>query len=99
MHTVIPLHQLLAADYPPKHMVCWHPRKTWAELQGMAAGIVSQLSEPTGKPWLLALDSAFQFAAALMACWQRGITPIIAPPVLGSPTPAPRSSYQLKSFS
>ena len=79
MHTVIPLHQLLTADYPSEHMVCWHPRKTWAELQGMAAGIVSQLSEPTGKPWLLALDSAYQFAAALMACWQQGITPIVAP--------------------
>jgi acyl-CoA synthetase (AMP-forming)/AMP-acid ligase II/3-hydroxymyristoyl/3-hydroxydecanoyl-(acyl carrier protein) dehydratase len=79
MSTIIPLHQLLTADYPSEHTVCWHPRKTWAELQGMAAGIVSQLSEPADKPWLLALDSAFHFAAALLACWQKGITPIVAP--------------------
>ena len=79
MHTIIPLHQLLTADYPSEHIVCWLPRKTWAELQEMAAGIVSQLSEPADKPWLLALDSAFHFAAALMACWHKGITPIVAP--------------------
>jgi len=79
MSTIIPVHQLLTADYPSEHTVCWHPRKTWAELQGMAAGIVSQLSEPADKPWLLALDSAFHFAAALLACWQKGITPVVAP--------------------
>jgi acyl-CoA synthetase (AMP-forming)/AMP-acid ligase II/3-hydroxymyristoyl/3-hydroxydecanoyl-(acyl carrier protein) dehydratase len=77
--TIIPLHKLLTADYPAEHTVCWHPRKTWAELQGMAAGIVSQLSDPADKSWLLALDSAFHFAAALLACWQKGITPIVAP--------------------
>ncbi len=79
MSPIIPLHQLLMAAYPSEHTVCWHPHKTWAELQGMAAGIVSQLSEPTDKPWLLALDSAFHFAAALLACWHKGITPIVAP--------------------
>ena len=79
MSSIIPLHQLLTADYPAGHAVCWHPRKTWTELQAMAAGIVSQLSEPADKPWLLALDSAFHFAAALLACWQKGITPIVAP--------------------
>jgi acyl-CoA synthetase (AMP-forming)/AMP-acid ligase II/3-hydroxymyristoyl/3-hydroxydecanoyl-(acyl carrier protein) dehydratase len=79
MSTSIPLHQLPTADYSPEHTVCWHPRKTWAELQGMAAGIVSQLSEPADRPWLLALDSAFHFAAALLACWHKGITPIVAP--------------------
>jgi acyl-CoA synthetase (AMP-forming)/AMP-acid ligase II/3-hydroxymyristoyl/3-hydroxydecanoyl-(acyl carrier protein) dehydratase len=79
MSTIIPLHRLLTADYPSEHIVCWHPSRTWAELQGMAAGIVSQLSEPADKPWLLALDSAFHFAAALLACWQKGITPIVAP--------------------
>ena len=52
MRTIIPLHQLLMADYPSEHTVCWHPHKTWAELQGMAAGIVSQLLEPADKPWL-----------------------------------------------
>jgi acyl-CoA synthetase (AMP-forming)/AMP-acid ligase II/3-hydroxymyristoyl/3-hydroxydecanoyl-(acyl carrier protein) dehydratase len=79
MHTLIPLHQLLTADYPSEHVVCWHPHKTWAELQGMAAGIVSQLSAPADRPWLLALDSTFHCAAALMACWQQGMTPIVAP--------------------
>ena len=79
MSSIIPLHQLLTADYPAEHTVCWHPRKTWTELQAIAAGIVSQLSEPADKPWLLALDSAFHFAAALLACWQKGITPIVAP--------------------
>jgi acyl-coenzyme A synthetase/AMP-(fatty) acid ligase/3-hydroxymyristoyl/3-hydroxydecanoyl-(acyl carrier protein) dehydratase len=79
MGNVIPLHQLLTADYPSAHIVCWYPRKTWAELQAAVAGIVAQLSEADDKPWMLALDSAFYFAAALLACWQKGITPIIAP--------------------
>jgi 3-hydroxymyristoyl/3-hydroxydecanoyl-(acyl carrier protein) dehydratase/acyl-CoA synthetase (AMP-forming)/AMP-acid ligase II len=79
MSMIIPLDQLPIAGYPPDHSICWHPHKTWAELQGTAAGIASQLSGPADKPWLLALDSAFHFAAALLACWQKGITPIIAP--------------------
>jgi acyl-CoA synthetase (AMP-forming)/AMP-acid ligase II/3-hydroxymyristoyl/3-hydroxydecanoyl-(acyl carrier protein) dehydratase len=79
MSPIIPLHQLLPTDYPAAHTVCWHPRKTWTELRMMAAGIVSQLSEPADKPWLFALDSAFHFAAALLACWHKGITPIVAP--------------------
>jgi acyl-CoA synthetase (AMP-forming)/AMP-acid ligase II/3-hydroxymyristoyl/3-hydroxydecanoyl-(acyl carrier protein) dehydratase len=81
MSTVIPLHQLLTADYPPEHTVSYYPRKTWVELQGVTAGIGSQLTASADKPWLLALDSAFHFAAALLACWQRGITPIIAPDI------------------
>jgi acyl-coenzyme A synthetase/AMP-(fatty) acid ligase len=76
---IIPLHQLPTAGYPPEHPICWHPHKTWAELQGAAAGIASQVSGLADKPWLLALDSGFYFAAALLACWQQGITPIIAP--------------------
>src|SRR6266446_6262259 len=79
MNNVIPLYHILTADYPSGHIVCWHPRKTWAELQAVVAGFVSQLPEPADKTWLLALDSAFHFAAALLACWQKGITPIVAP--------------------
>src|SRR5438105_6842478 len=79
MSHIIPLYQILTADYPAEHIVCWHPYKTWAELQAVAAGLVARLVAPTDKPWLVALDSAFQCAAALLACWQRGIAPIIAP--------------------
>jgi acyl-coenzyme A synthetase/AMP-(fatty) acid ligase/3-hydroxymyristoyl/3-hydroxydecanoyl-(acyl carrier protein) dehydratase len=45
----------------------------------LIAGIVSELSEPAGKPWMLAFDSVFQCAAALLACWQTGVTPLVAP--------------------
>ena len=79
MSAIIPLHQILTADYPSDHIVCWYPHKTWAELQAVVAGLVSQLAEPADKTWLLALDSAFHFAAALLACWQKGLTPIVAP--------------------
>ena len=79
MHSLIPLYQILTADYPSDHIVCWYPRKTWAELQAVAAGLVSQLAEPADKTWLLALDSAFHFTAALLACWQTGCTPMVAP--------------------
>jgi acyl-coenzyme A synthetase/AMP-(fatty) acid ligase/3-hydroxymyristoyl/3-hydroxydecanoyl-(acyl carrier protein) dehydratase len=79
MSHIIPLHQILTADYPAEHTVCWHPQKTWAELQAVAAGFVAQLRAPPDKTWLVALDSAFHCAAALLACWQKGVAPIIAP--------------------
>jgi acyl-CoA synthetase (AMP-forming)/AMP-acid ligase II/3-hydroxymyristoyl/3-hydroxydecanoyl-(acyl carrier protein) dehydratase len=79
MRNLIPLYQILTANYPAAHLVCWHPHKTWAELQAVAAGLVAQLSIPGDKSWLVALDSAFHCAAALLACWQKGITPIIIP--------------------
>ncbi|MGE3538572.1 MAG: AMP-binding protein [Candidatus Tectimicrobiota bacterium] len=81
MTQLIPLFRLLTAAYPPEHLVCWHPQKTWAELQSVVAGLVAQLPDPSARPWLVACGSTFSCAAALLACWQKGLAPVLTPDV------------------
>ncbi len=76
---MIPLTRLLRADYPAHHILCLEPQKIWAELQAETAGWYWRLPDEPGAQWLLALESPFQFCAALLACWQRGLLPVVAP--------------------
>ncbi|CAM2068609.1 Acyl-CoA synthetase [Sulfidibacter corallicola] len=67
-----PLHRLLEADFPDDHLVCRLPDLRWSDFQSTVAGFYEALPQTATKPWLLALESPFHFAAALLACWHRG---------------------------
>jgi len=79
------LHELWAAPTPDDARVGLGPHQRWADLRATTAGILAQLPAEGNAPWLLVLDSAFDTAAALAACWQRGVVPIVA-----GADPAPR---------
>jgi acyl-coenzyme A synthetase/AMP-(fatty) acid ligase len=76
---MISLGQILTADYAPERPVCMGPARTWADLRQTSREVQSRLPPDTSKPWLLALDSTFQFVASLLACWQSKVPVIVSP--------------------
>ena len=76
---MIPLGQLFTTSQFPDSRVCFQPGRTWGELRHTVNQIQRRLPVAASQPWLLAVDSTFQFTAALLAGWQAGISLIISP--------------------
>ncbi len=76
---MIPVSQLMVAECPADRIVCLEPKRTWGDLRALSERIAGRLPVGESKPWLLAIDSTFQFAAALLACWRLGISVVISP--------------------
>ncbi len=76
---MIPLGQLLAAANFPDSLVCCPPGRTWGELRRAVRQIQGRLPAKASQPWLLAVDSTFEFTAALLAGWQAGLPLLISP--------------------
>lgn len=78
---MVALEHLSTAGFDPSRPVCRMPERTWGELLAHAAGYAHSLEKmrSTESGALVALDSGFLFLAALMACWSRGITPVVPP--------------------
>jgi acyl-coenzyme A synthetase/AMP-(fatty) acid ligase len=79
------LSSALAAD--TDHIACFAPNGAehrWQELVAAAARVHARLVPSDGRRWVLHLEDAFEFAAALLGCWAAGKTPVLAPaPMLG----------------
>lgn len=67
---------------PASRILCQDTQRTWGELLETIAGTAKGLPETPGERWLVCLESPFEFAAAIFACWQRGIVPVILPDCL-----------------
>ena len=76
---MIPLGQLFTASQFPDSRVCFQPARTWGELRQAVRRVQRRLPAAASQPWLLAVDSSFQFTAALLAGWQAGLPLLIAP--------------------
>jgi acyl-coenzyme A synthetase/AMP-(fatty) acid ligase len=73
------------------HVVCFERDGTehrWPELVTAASRIHERLARSDGRRWALNLDRAFEFAAALLACWAARKTPVLAPSALLAGVPA-----------
>ncbi len=60
----------------------------WSELVSAASRVHEQLAASAGRRWVLNLDNAFEFAAALLGCWAARKTPVLASPTLLAGVPA-----------
>ena len=87
---MIPLGQLLTAGHPPDLRVGCQPARSWGDLRHAVGQLQRRLPAAASQPWLLAVDSTFQFTAALLAGWQAGI------PLLISPDTQPGTLAQLR---
>lgn len=87
---MLSLGQLLSASDFPDSLVCCLPGRTWGELRRAVRQIQGRLPSTTSQPWLLAVDSTFEFIAALLAGWQVGL------PLLISPDTQPGTLVQLQ---
>ncbi len=76
---MISLCQILTAGHPLEFPVCLGPARIWADLRQTSREIQNRLPPDATKPWLLAVDSTFQFAASLLACWQSKVPVMISP--------------------
>jgi acyl-coenzyme A synthetase/AMP-(fatty) acid ligase len=73
----------LAAD--TDHVACFDSDGTerrWPELVTAASRVHDQLARSAARRWVLNLDGAFEFAAALLGCWAARKTAVLAPPTL-----------------
>ena len=73
------------------HVVCFDRDGTeyrWPELVNAASRVHDRLTRSDGRRWVLNLDRAFEFAAALLACWAARKTPVLAPSALLTGVPA-----------
>src|SRR5690606_7994937 len=75
----IALHHLAKAAFVEDDEVCFDPTRTRRHCLAVAGALSARLPEGDARPWLLAAAEPFAFAAALLACWQRGLVPLIAP--------------------
>lgn len=75
---MISLRQLLTRGHPLTQQVCVEPSMTWEGLGRATAHLCAQLPKASHAPWLVAVDSNYHFAAALLACWQLGIPAMLS---------------------
>lgn len=76
---ITPVERLVGADYSDGRLVARFPDRTWGELRGQVAAWRALLGKLPSGALLVAFDSGFAFLAALMACWQSGRVPVVAP--------------------
>ena len=73
----------LAAD--TDHVACFDrdgTERRWPELVTAAARVHDQLAHSPARRWVLNLDGAFEFAAAILGCWAARKTAVLAPQTL-----------------
>jgi acyl-coenzyme A synthetase/AMP-(fatty) acid ligase len=79
----------LVAD--TNHLTCFDADGTeyrWSELMAAASRVYERLARSDGRRWVLNLDRAFDFSAAMLGCWAARKTPVLAPPTLLAGVPA-----------
>jgi len=64
---------------PPERVLCPDSKKTWGTLLETIASTAESLPGEPGDRWLICLGSPFDFAAAVFACWLRGLVPVVLP--------------------
>jgi acyl-coenzyme A synthetase/AMP-(fatty) acid ligase len=78
--TTLALSSALAVD--SDHVVCFRrdgSQLRWPDLLSMASSVRAHLGQREGRRWALELDDTFEFAGALLGCWQAGKIPVLAP--------------------
>jgi acyl-coenzyme A synthetase/AMP-(fatty) acid ligase len=63
------------------HVACFtrDSERRWPELVAAASRVAASVESSGARRWVLNLDDAFEFAAALLGCWAARKTPVLAP--------------------